>query len=535
MSYATLQDAVDGLRADNQVLTDQVIASDATATTASTDAETARTAAETAETNAKQSEILSLQYKDSAEAAVPLALSHKTDAEAAVPAAQTEKTGAEAARDTAVLTTLGPDNDKLAAIASVYGQPSLMLDFAKQSFWKQGTYPWNQDTLDPAVDLTFTRASTATYFDANGVLQTAATDQMRFDHDPLTGEPLGVLIEESRTNLAPYSEEYESGMEWAKFNSTISANVIEAPDGTMSASKLVEGTDPDTQHWLRINTATPVTESTQYTISIYAKAAERTEFNIFGGGGAVGSTKFDLQAGTATGSGEIEDVGDGWYRCSSVVTTLSDQTTLPTYVANLFDESGGSTYTGDGTSGIYLWGAQLEEGSYPTSYIPTAGAAVTRATDGMSRSLGAEYTGRVGTLFVDFGPGVYPPTEAAGPYYSSLALAKDNYGEGVLGFVTTADGNIAARLSNVGDSITPATAVAVTDATKGAKCAIAYSDTEIVYAGDGASATRSVALDTTITGAFTKLYFNPLMNTHIKSLAYYPRAMTEAELIEVTS
>ncbi|MCP4789420.1 MAG: hypothetical protein GY881_04195, partial [Gammaproteobacteria bacterium] len=96
--------------------------------------------------------------------------------------------------------------------------PDLNLDFA------------NSKELDPRI--TFTRSSVGTYVDENGIIQTAVDDQPRFDHDPATGESLGLLIEESRTNLLTYSEQFD---QWDKGNNTtITPNAATAPDGSMT-------------------------------------------------------------------------------------------------------------------------------------------------------------------------------------------------------------------------------------------------------------------------------------------------------------
>ncbi len=108
-------------------------------------------------------------------------------------------------------------------------RPTLLLDFA------------NSLTVDPRI--TFTRASTATYFDAAGVLSSAANNVPRIDYDPETLICKGLLIEEARTNLLTYSEQFDNAA-WIKSNANISVTSTNStsPDGTASADTVTIST-----------------------------------------------------------------------------------------------------------------------------------------------------------------------------------------------------------------------------------------------------------------------------------------------------
>lgn len=235
-------------------------------------------------------------------------------------------------------------------------RPSLLLDFA------------NSKQVDPRI--TFTRASTATYFDALGVLRIAASGVPRIDHDPATGECKGLLIEEARTNLLTYSEQFDNAA-WGKQNVSISANAVAAPNGAVVADKLVEDATAAVTHqaYMAVSGAT---NADPYTASIYARAAERSLINLFVIEGAtytrLAQCTFSLAYGVAgsvslgggaTGSASMQDVGGGWYRCSVTVTLGGSDTSIQLRV-RLADAGGNTSYTGNGTSGIYIWGAQLE-------------------------------------------------------------------------------------------------------------------------------------------------------------------------------
>ena len=228
----------------------------------------------------------------------------------------------------------------------------------------------------------------------------------RFDHDPTTGESLGLLVEESRTNLVEYSEDFS---QWADSNCAIDTDVQTAPDGTLTADKAVPNTN-NAPHVRHVSVAT--TAGVTNTASVYAKAAEYNQIIILLGTGGYGSTvkaRYDLTAGTVqiTGFGtnttaSIEPVENGWYRC--IVSSEGTAASTPQHQIRVLNENGDETYEGDGVKGLYLWGAQIEEGSFPTSYIPTEGTTVTRAADVASISgsnFSSWYRQDAGTVFVD--------------------------------------------------------------------------------------------------------------------------------------
>lgn len=214
-------------------------------------------------------------------------------------------------------------------------------------------------------------------------LQTAPANIARFDHDPITGESKGLLIEESRTNLLTYSSDFGNAA-WPKSNATVQTDAVVAPDGTLTADKLVANTSTG-YHALVNSTATVASQT--YTLSIYAKAGEYGYLNI-SPAGPYSYQLFNLINGTvgalASGfvSASITPAGNGWYRCFATYVATGTANSPGFYMGNT--SSSTPSYTGDGYSGIYIWGAQLEAGAFPTSYIPTTSAQVTRAADAAS-------------------------------------------------------------------------------------------------------------------------------------------------------
>jgi hypothetical protein len=226
-------------------------------------------------------------------------------------------------------------------------------------------------------------------------LMTASPDDARFDHDPITGESKGLLIEEQRTNLIDYSEDFHPAYlisPWITNDASVKTDCVIAPDGTLTADKLVENTNT-AQHL--VTQPFNFQNGTSYTFSIFAKKGESEAmfFNITNLPNVLGeqyvAAKADLNDGTVQllsgndASVGSENVGNGWFRF-----TISGTCTV-TATAYLgvrtYDSTGSTTnYLGDGYSGLYIWGAQLETGSFATSYIKTTGASATRSADNAS-------------------------------------------------------------------------------------------------------------------------------------------------------
>jgi hypothetical protein len=252
-------------------------------------------------------------------------------------------------------------------------RPSLNLNFARSQ------------KLDPRI--TFTRTSSATRVNSDGLIEVVPANSPRFDFDPISGESLGLLVEEQRTNLLLRSEEFDNAA-WIKINTTVSSNDTIAPDGTVSADKIVGNSGQTT---LDVRTSTfSVTSGQIYTYSIFLKASEwdivQIQFNSNIWEDTVPNQRPRVQVNLSTGEVISQILNSGYsvtkYPNEYYKITLTAECVVSgtTAIENQLSQNG----TGDGTSGIYIWGAQLEVGSFPTSYIPTTTSTATRTADNAS-------------------------------------------------------------------------------------------------------------------------------------------------------
>lgn len=229
---------------------------------------------------------------------------------------------------------------------------------------------------DKYTRLDFSRASTATYIE-NGTLKYAAADEPRYQDGVL-------LIEEQRTNLLKYSEQFGNAL-WTKNNGTVTSNAEVAPDGATTADKLVEDSQ-NSAHWFEQSFGAG-TAGDLVCGSVFLKAAGRNYARVRTGRVASESVVVDLingsisAKGAAVGAATVTPVGMGFFRVSVSVTLQATHANQYLTVTPKINAGGADTYQGDGTSGIYIWGAQVEAGASATSYIPTTTAQATRAAD----------------------------------------------------------------------------------------------------------------------------------------------------------
>ena len=181
-------------------------------------------------------------------------------------------------------------------------------------------------------------------------------------------------------NLLKFTEAFDNSA-WTKTGSSVTSDASNSPFGTLSADKLVEASVTSSKE---VRTPTFVfADASHYTASIYIKADTRKRLRIGFTTGVFGqstSAVFDAASGMvvatvgAVTEATIEPVISGWFRCRATVLTNTAQTSSGNVFFTLIaDDSTSSAYQGDGTSGIFMWGAQLVQGSQPLPYQPVLG------------------------------------------------------------------------------------------------------------------------------------------------------------------
>jgi hypothetical protein len=414
-----------------------------------------------------------------------------------------------------------------------------------------GIYIWGAQLEQRSSATAYTATTSQAITNYIPVLQTASAGQARFDHNPTTGESLGLLIEEARTNSITYSSDF-SNAAWTKLGVTITSNTIVAPDGTLTGDKVVPSVS---QTYNQNYSSLTLLTGTNYAISCYAKKGEYSYLNlalIYNASNYAGA-QFDLNAGSvlytrASGFGysvvstSIAPVGNGWYRC--VVVATSGLTGIyPNVVAsNSLWTSGypDIAITADGFSGVYIWGAQLETGSFATSYIPTVALSVTRNADAASMTgtnFSSWFNNGEGTVYFEAQP-MYVGAGVSGlnaiawdGSVNNLISAGQNGG---MGQATAADFYIATN--NVTQTYVSSTSISTSSAFKivGAyefNNSSAYLNATIMGSLD-TSCTIPVVNQLKIDG---NLGYTNRANGWVRKLSYYPQRLSATNLAALTT
>jgi hypothetical protein len=359
---------------------------------------------------------------------------------------------------------------------------------------------------------------------------TAAYYGPRFDYDPVTLAPKGLLIEEQRTNLLTYSEQFDNAA-WTKSGATVTANATTSPDGTVNADKLAE-TATTAPHYA-IQTVTVATGA--HTASVFVKAAERTWCILemagtpFGCGawfnlstGAVG-TQFGSPSSVA-----IISAGNGWWRVTMTKTAASSgSASIVVYTAT---GDNISSYAGTAGSGIFVYGAQLEAGSFATSYIPTVASTVTRSADVATMTgtnFSSWYNPVEGTLIAN----VVPTNSIASN--TRAATITDGTNRVVDIYIDTT----VWRSFNGTTNVTPASSTAVLNSTVNFASAYKSGDYAAAMNGSavGTAATAGVQSSNKLTIGANITSSAGFLNGHIRAIAYYNTRLPNAQLQTLTA
>ena len=404
-----------------------------------------------------------------------------------------------------------------------------------------GLYIWGAQFEQRSAVTAYTPTTTQPITNYIPVLQTAAAGVARFDHNPTTGEALGLLIEEQRANLVTYSDDFADAA-WTKSAASITSNTIVAPDGTLTGDALIENTATN-EH--RINQTASATLNANITASLYVKAQPTgtgrsvrllvanngaTTNNIscvFTNTGGVFTAGAGVNSGTASGAtGTVTSVGNGWYRL--IVTGIPDPGVGSGTALSRINLHSGATvnYTGDGYSGIFIWGAQLEAGAFATSYIATSGSSATRNADAASMTgtnFSSWFNNAEGTVYVESVPALSGT--------NGFFAINDNTNNNAINAYWSTNPQFQIRTNNVSEATISKSASAPF------KLAGAYKVNDIATTVNG----DSVSTDTSATiPVVTQMRIGQTgsgvnsTNGTIRKIAYYPQRLTNAQLQALT-
>lgn len=316
-------------------------------------------------------------------------------------------------------------------------RPSLNLNFALSK------------KLDPVV--TFSRTTSGTQINRSGFIESVPYDTARFDHDPATLEPRGLLIEQGRTNYYKGSAYTDAGGFGVNSSATLRTSDpnVNAPNG--NPATLYRALDGSTFHGFTGSEIDGISATTTVSYSCWVKDYNNSDYRLFFvlsaynpttnnhnynlrvarplTGQFIGGGPGSLWSNTTT---NVEDWGDGWYRFSITSTyNFEAGRTRISFGFQLLDNASQQFYTPSpsGVYGLYAYGPQLEIGNFVTSYIPvpTSATQATRGTDNVTiegDNFSKWFNQREGTIFVDMGPYVSADTANFG---ISIGSASNNY------------------------------------------------------------------------------------------------------------
>jgi hypothetical protein len=381
------------------------------------------------------------------------------------------------------------------------GRPAMFLDFI-------GT-----NSLDSRV--TFTRASTATFVGSNGLIQSAAINAPRFDYDPVTLAPRGLLIEEQRANLATYSAAI-GGTNWSA--SSLGAGVL--PTVTLNHSVAPDGSTTATRLQLSLGGGTTTGDISLVAQGLTATGA-RGSFYIKT---TDGSTKTIYTRGASFSSFVVDGT---WRRYNFDAGTLAGTQ----FGIGL---RGGQTPTNSNTADILVWGAQLEVGAFATSYIPTVASQVTRSPDIATMTgtnFSSWYSQSEGTLVFEgstFKPTTVSPSANVGVEANDGTLNNRN----IIQYVNNIVSGQTTTLGSVVSSISQAYTASATD-----KLAYAYKANDFAFARSGALVGTDTAGGVPVVNrlALGNYQSQAFLNGYIRQIAYYNTRLPNNTLRAITA
>lgn len=411
--------------------------------------------------------------------------------------------------------------------------------YGSDSWTAAGTetiFVWGAQLEQRSSVTAYTATTTAPITNYIPALQTAAANVARFEHNPVTGESLGLEIEEQRTNLLTYSEQFNDASWTKNGNPVITTNTIVAPDGTLSGEGMNTASSTNTFGIFKSYSGT-----TGQTFSVYAKAGDASFLTLDTTAAGNCYAVFNLSTGvvvTSVGNtATITAVGNGWYRCVIANTTVATLYAIIGVRESYTNNNPWSNSVGTG-KGIYIWGAQLEAGSFATSYIPTVASQVTRSADSASMTgtnFSSWYRADEGTLYSE--ETLYAKISGAYPAHASIddGSSANNriaflHNGGVAAFNPYMD----VTVNSSSQAGMPSAGFASPTIGTPYKQALVYKVNDFAYCYNGGTVYTDTLGTLPVPDRFsiTKSSIAPVT---IKKLAYYPKRLTNAELQGLTT
>ncbi|MDG9770869.1 phage head spike fiber domain-containing protein [Klebsiella michiganensis] len=418
--------------------------------------------------------------------------------------------------------------------------------------------------------LSFTRASVATRVGATGLIEYLQSGEPAIDYDPVTLDCLGLRTELSSINRVAWSQDFTKTASWTPANISVTANDAISPDGNTTATKLIESTDSvaSVRTLLCITTSDAVSAS-PYTFSLFAKANTAGVIQL-AAQGAVAATafaNFDLRNGkigkVSPGSATVgmfqvtmEAYRNGWYRIA--ITITPNASASPQFTVALVNDDSSATalpsYLPVTPKSVWIWGAQPERRDGYSSYIPTAGAEVTRASDVCTTpSTTAFITAAAGTILAAV---VNPHSlQTLSGKYNSLACVTvlDNSVSGPhirFAYRPPASGTAMGTPQGAALGVVPDSSGTAQNLEIPSMTAVSDSEQSCIFAFDGTALTTKLFdgynwYKRSVTGvppALNRLTIgrayldtNNYFNGHIKKIIYWPTALSDTDMEQILS
>jgi len=370
-------------------------------------------------------------------------------------------------------------------------------------------------------DFNFSRSGKATRINSQGLIEEVSNGQSRLNYPMIDGKVVGCphhILEPQRTNLLQYSEDFSNSY-WYKDSISVTSGFV-SPDGTLNASKIVGSGF--------LQGVINVVASNVYTYSVFWKkdTSSFIKFQVSSSGPdetiTLNTKTLSFSSITNIDEYSVEEFGNGWYRLKI---TWTEQDTEISGIRIICDES-------DANSSLYIWGAQVEQGSFPTSYIKTNGSAVTRSAETANGSGdAATFNDSEGVLMAEISALADDGT------YRVFGLSDGTASNRVILYYNPNSNNIELFISSGGAAQTTLS-LTLTDIKLLQKIAVKYKVNDIGLWING----FEVGIDTiaTMPSGLNELAFDNGVSTenfygNTKQIQYYNSALTDSELEQLTS